>query len=226
MDSISAWKAFKNGQTPSSVNLDPIFFEKVEAGSQVIDFGCAWGRVPFELQEKGYHVTGFDTNSKEIQRAQAFSEESNQKFSAKVRFDIANAIDLPYKENEFDACIMQAFMTTLTIPQQRRQVLEEAQRVLKENGLLYLGVFAQTWENPKYKRRYEEHYPTTQERGTFIVTEDGSVATQELYRVHHYTRGELEDLLTPLFKIETFKETTFKSYHGNIANGFIVTARK
>ena len=120
---------------------------------------------------------------------------------------------------------MQAFMTTLIIPSHREKVLDEAQRVLKKNGTLYLGVFGQTWENPKYQKRYEQHFKTTKEEGTFIVTEDGTQNTPELYRVHHYTKKELLKLLEPRFNIETFKKTTFTSYHKNKANGFIITVK-
>jgi len=226
MDSTLAWKKFANGQTPSSVTLDKIFYEKVSTGSKVLDFGCAWGRVPLELQEKGYNVVGFDINEAEILKAQEFAKESNQKYKAQVQFDVADALKLPYEDNSFDACLMQAFMTTLTNPEHRTKVVDEAKRVLKENGTLYMGVFGQTWDNPKYQERYDAHFPITNEKGTFIVTEDGTPNTPELYRVHHYTREELSDLLNPRFTVENFNDTIFTSYHGNKANGFIVLAKK
>lgn len=219
-------KKFANGQTPSSVILDKIFYEKVSIGSKILDFGCAWGRVPLELQEKGYNVVGFDINEKEILKAQDFAKESNQNYKAQVKFDVANALKLPYKDNSFDVCLMQAFMTTLTNPEHRSIVLNESKRVLKDNGILYMGVFGQTWENPKYQERYDAHFSITKEKGTFIVTKDGTPNTKEIYRVHHYTKEELNDLLTPRFKVEIFNNTIFTSYHGNKANGFIILAKK
>lgn len=191
-----------------------------------MDFGCAWGRIPFELQEKGYNVVGFDVNEAEIKRAKRFTEESNRKHEAQVKFDVADALNLPYEDNSFDACLMQAFMTTLIGPSHRGRVLDEAKRVLKPNGILYIGEFGQTWKNPKYKERYEAHFPITKERGTFVVTEDGTQNTPELYRAHHYTEKELKKLLETRYKIELFKKTIFTSYHKNKANGFIVVARK
>ncbi len=226
MDSTLAWKQFANGQTPSSVILDNIFYEKVPKGSKVLDFGCAWGRVPFELQEKGYNVVGFDINKTEIKRAKEFSKESNQKYDTKVQFDVADALELPYEDSSFDACLIQSFMTSLTNPEHRWKVLDEAKRVLKKDGVLYMGVFGQTWNNPKYKERYDAHFNITKERGTFIVTEDGTPNAPELYRSHHYTKEELIKLLEPRFIIEIFKDTIFTSYHGNKANGFIVISRK
>ena len=226
MESAMAWKKFAEGQTPSTVKLDDVLYEVVPKGSQVLDFGCAWGRLVFELQEKGYNVTGFDINDKEIDIARKFSNESNKKYSAQVSFDVADALNLPYDNNSFDACIIQAFMTTLINPEHRWKVLDEAKRVLKDKGVLYMGEFGQTWENPKYKERYEKYFPITKERGTFIVTKDGTPNTPELYRVHHYTEKEMRELIEPRFNIDVFKKTIFTSYHGNKANGFIIVARK
>ncbi|MCK5177687.1 MAG: class I SAM-dependent methyltransferase [Candidatus Aenigmarchaeota archaeon] len=225
MDSKLAWKQFANGQTPSSVELDDLFFEKVPKNSKVLDFGCAWGRVPFELQEKEYKVVGFDISKTQINRVKEFSKESNQKYKTKVQFDVADALDLPYEDNSFDACIMQAFMTTLINPEHRFKILDEAKRVLKKDGVLYMGVFGQTRENPKYKERYDSHFSLTKEKGTFIVTEDGTPNTPELYRAHHYTKEELIILLKSRFNIEIFKDTIFTSYHKNKVNGFIIISR-
>jgi len=78
----------------------------------------------------------------------------------------------------------------------------------------------------RYKERYDKHFPITKENWTFIVTEDGTSNTKEIYRVHHYTRDELNNLLIPRFNIKSFNNTTFTSYHGNIVNGFIIFAKK
>lgn len=226
MHSTLSRKQFADWKTPSSVTLDDVFYETVKTGAKVLDFGCAWGRVPFELQEKWYNVVWFDVNEDEIENAKKFKDEANEKFDAQVKFDVANALELPYEDNAFDACLMQAFMVTLIDPTERKKVLDEARRVLKKDGILYLGVFGQTWENPKYSERYEAHYPKTQEQWTFIVTEDGTPDTEEIYRVHHYSEEELKNLLQDGFTIQEFKKVIFTSYHGNKANGFVVVARK
>jgi ubiquinone/menaquinone biosynthesis C-methylase UbiE len=224
MDSTLAWKKFANKQTPSTVTIDNLFYENIPKRSKILDFGCAWGRVSFELQEKGYNVVGFDINQSEILIAQKLAIESNKKYISQVKFDNENALELPYEDNSFDACLMQTFMATLTNPKHRTDVLDEAKRVLKKDGILYISDFAQNWQNTKYKQRYEEHFLITKEIGTFIVTKKGT--TEEIYRVHHYTKKELEDLLNPRFDDLTIKDTIFTSYHGNQANGFIVIAKK
>lgn len=223
-----SWKQFSKGETPSSVTLSPLFYKYVAVDSHVLDYGCAWGRVPFELQEKGYTVTGFDFNEDEIARAKELSADANEQYENQVTFDVANALDLPYQDNSFDVILMQSFMTTLVDPEHRTRVLDEAKRVLKPNGTIYMGVFGQGWGEPyseSYPERYVKHFPVTKEVGTFIVNKKGT--DEELYRVHHYTAEELKHILVePRFKIEHFSDTVFQSYNGNKAKGYIVIGKK
>ncbi len=227
-NSTLAWKQFSNGQTPSTIQVDPSFYTMVSPSSSVLDFGCGWGRVSLELQEKGYSVTGFDVNEAEIRRAQEFAQEANRKYKTQVRFDVADIASeqgLPYSNNSFNVGLMHAFMGVLIDPVHRIRALEEAFRVLVPGGVLYMAEFAQDLENPKCRERYEAHFPMTKERGTFIVTRDGTPKTPEIYRVHHYTLQELSDLLRPRFSKVTIKETKFRSHHGNLINGLVVFAR-
>lgn len=226
MDSTQDWKKFSNGKTPSTVRLDDLFFRYIKKGTRVLEYGCAWGRIAFQLQKKGYNVVGFDVNEAEVERAKEFAKESNKKNKAQVGFDVADGTNLLYKDDSFDACIVQAFMTALIDPEHRERCLDEARRVLKPGGIIYLGVFGQTWDHPKYKVRYEQSYPITKEKGTFIVTVDGEVGSPEIYRAHHYSKEELKRLVKPRFEIEEYKETTFNTYHKNKAKGFVVIGKK
>lgn len=226
MDPEAPWKQFKGKETPSTVQLDDSFFKMVLKGFKVLDFACGWGRMAFKLQEHGYDVVGFDINSNAVENARKHSKEFNELYKNRVSFDVANARDLPYPEGSFDACLMQAFMTALVDPKHREMVLDEAWRVLKRGGILYLADFGQSWDNPIYKNRYLKDFPETGEMGTFIVTEDGSPESPEIFRAHHYTKKELMKLIEPRFEVEMFKETVFTTYHGNKIKGFIIIARK
>lgn len=229
-DSTLAWRAFSNGQTPSTIQVDPFFYRIAQLESHVLDFGCAWGRISFELQERGDDVTGFDVNEAEIRRAQEFARESNTRYKTQARFDVADIASeqgLPYPDNSFDAGLMHAFMGVLINPAHRLRAVDEALRVIKPGGFLYMAEFAQDWENPKCRERYEMYLPSTGERGTFVVTKDGTPNTPEIYRVHHYTPDELVGLLRPKFYDNvTVKETKFTSHHGNLINGLVIFARK
>jgi ubiquinone/menaquinone biosynthesis C-methylase UbiE len=151
---------------------------------------------------------------------------TNNNHSATVKFQTANAVKLPYTNESFDACILQAVLTTITVKEDRIKVLSEANRVLKENGTLYLADFGQNWENPRYSERYLYDYHLTGEMGTFIVTEDGKQDGKELFKAHHYTHNELIELVGEDFKVETFHETVFTTFHGNRTKGYIIIASK
>jgi ubiquinone/menaquinone biosynthesis C-methylase UbiE len=225
MEKETGWKQFIGRETPSTVEIHELFFKKVPKGSKILDFGCAWGRIAFQLQSKGYNVTGFDINVNAIKTAVETAKLTNENNKQRVKFQTADALKLPFPNESFDACIVQAFLTTIISPEDRIKVLSEANRVLKDDGILYLADFGQNWKNPKYSDRYRRDYPVTGEIGTFIVTDETQTG-KELFRVHHYTRKELIKLVKEAFKVENFHETLFTTFHGNKTSGYIIIARK
>jgi ubiquinone/menaquinone biosynthesis C-methylase UbiE len=224
METETGWNQFKGKETPSTVEIHESFFSSVSLNSDVLDFGCAWGRVAFQLQKLGYNVTGFDLNKKAVDAARESSKLSEIN-GGKVKFDTANATDLPYADESFDACIVQAFLTTIISPSDRIKALSEAYRVLKKNGILYLADFGLNWKNLHYREMYRRDYLKTMELGTFIVKDDTNAPGDDLFKVHHYTRKELLDLVKD-FSVENFHETIFTTYHGNRTKGYIIIARK
>ena len=224
METDNGWNQFKGKETPSTVEIHGSFFKAVSKNSDVLDFGCAWGRVAFQLQKLGYNVTGFDINKNAVDTALE-SSKSCENHGRKVKFDQANAMDLPYTDESFDACIIQAFLTTIISPLDRIKVLSEAHRVLKKNGILYLADFGLNWKNLHYREMYRRDYISTMELGTFIVKENSKAHGEDMFTVHHYTRKELIDLVKN-FTIENFHETVFTTFHGNKTKGYIVIARK
>jgi len=224
METNIGWNQFKGKETPSTVEIHESFFRAVSKNSDVLDFGCAWGRVAFQLQKLGYNVTGFDLNKNAVDTA-IESAKLCVGHGGNIKFDKANAMDLPYKDRSFDACIIQSFLTTIISPLDRIKVLSEAHRVLKKNGILYLADFGLNWNNLHYREMYRRDYISTMELGTFIVKKDSKAPGEDLFTVHHYTRKELIDLVKD-FSVENFHETVFITFHGNQTKGYIVIARK
>ena len=93
MEENTGWKQFKGKETPSTVELSNQFFKNVPKGSNIVDFGCAWGRIAFELQSKGYSVTGFDLNKNTIAHALETSQKTNELYENMVKFQTANAYE-------------------------------------------------------------------------------------------------------------------------------------
>jgi ubiquinone/menaquinone biosynthesis C-methylase UbiE len=225
METDTGWKQFKGKETPSTVEIHESFFRAILEKSDVLDFGCAWGRVAFQLQKLGYNVTGIDINNNAIESALE-SAKLSKNYRGSVKFETANAMDLPYADGSFDACILQAFLTTIISPKDRNKIISEANRVLKSNGILYLADFGLNWENLHYRELYRRDYSLTLELGTFIVKEIVNEHENDLYIAHHYTREELMKLIKGDFNIENFHETVFTSFHGNETKGYIIIARK
>jgi ubiquinone/menaquinone biosynthesis C-methylase UbiE len=226
MEKQTGWNQFKGMETPSTVEIHESFFKAVPEGSDVLDFGCAWGRIAFQLQKLGYNVMGFDLNENVIETVLETARINDENYKGKVKFQTDNATELPYDDESFDACILQAFLTTIISPGNRRKVLSEANRVLNDNGILYLADYGQNWENSLYSKRYLRDYPLTEEFGTFIVTDDVKSCGKELFRAHHYIKEELLELVKQDFRVENFHETVFTTFHGNRTRGYIIIARK
>jgi ubiquinone/menaquinone biosynthesis C-methylase UbiE len=226
MEGNTNWERFKGKDTPSTVELSDHFYENVKPDSKILDFGCAWGRIGFELQSNGYSVTGFDLNKNAILDAQETSKKTNEKYENKVKFHLANAMELPYPDETFDACILQAFLTTIINPDHRIKIIYQANRILRKNGVLYLADFGQNWENTHYRERYIRDYHVTGEMGTFRVKDKSDLEDKELFRAHHYTKEELLKLLKGTFKVENFHETIFTTFNGNRTKGYIIIALK
>ncbi len=86
--------------------------------------------------------------------------------------------------------------------------------------------FGQNWENPHYSERYVRDYPITGEMGTFTVKDESDPDGGEMFRVHHYTREELLELMEGSFSVKNFHETIFTTFNGNRTKGYIIIARK
>ena len=95
----------------------------------VLDIGCGAGRTTFGLHDAGYHnVTGYDLSNTMIEAARRVARER----SLLIRFDIGDAVSLPYADASFDGALFsnQGFMC---IPGQERRLkaMREVRRVLR-----------------------------------------------------------------------------------------------
>lgn len=145
--------ASRLGQTPR--NLD------------VADIGCATGTQSQLWAELGHQVHGLDVNAPFIEIARKRASEARLSIS----FEIGSATDLPYPTASMDVVLIPELLEHVA---DWRRCLDEAIRVLKPDGLLYLSTtnslcpVQQEFNLPMYswypgflKRRYEKLAVTT-----------------------------------------------------------------
>jgi SAM-dependent methyltransferase len=101
---------------------------RLPIGAKVLEVGCGEGRIACELLQRGYHVTGLDSDSEAIARAQAHGVRavvaSWPKFDSSVSFDAI------------------AFTRSLHHINPLRQAIVRARELLNPNGFLLIEDFA------------------------------------------------------------------------------------
>lgn len=105
-------------------------FKDVKKDERVLDLGCGNGRFYENLKNTNY--TGIDNSEKLIEIA--------RRNYRGVDFRIASALDIPFKENEFDKVF--SFAVLHHIPKEYHNIfVKEIKRVLKDDGILILTVW-------------------------------------------------------------------------------------
>lgn len=95
----------------------------------VLDVGCALGGFLDYLRYKGF------TQLSGVDMAQTYVEQARLK--NRYRIEIGNAESLPFDDHEFDVIVMEQVLEHLFNP---LQAFQEARRVLRNGGILCIGV--------------------------------------------------------------------------------------
>ena len=109
-------------------------------GDRVLDLGCGNGRYYETVKRKGVDYVGVDNSERLIKLA--------QKKHPGVRFQTADALNLPFPDNYFDKVYSIAVLHRIPSREFRSQFLKEVKRVLKQEGFLILTV----WKFHKRKK--------------------------------------------------------------------------
>src|ERR1039458_1174432 len=218
---VRLWTSKKAAEIPSTLWPDDFFFKELPSLSQVLDVGCGGGRLALHLAQLGHHVITVDLSLDAVDQGRRAA--LRQRVSERCQFYQGTATALGMLARTFDAVVIQAVLTTVSDPSDRRNILAEVMSVLKPSGFLYLAEFAQTWHRRDYRDRYLQNEPTTGECGLFIVHgDDGS----ETYRAKHFSHREIVELILESgFYLSAFKHANFSTRSGNIIDGFQIIAR-
>ncbi|MCC4770000.1 methyltransferase domain-containing protein [Methanosarcina sp. DH2] len=225
--SKSYWETVSGKNIPSSLELYPIIYNYLQDGDNVLDIGCGFGKISLELASLRYLVTGIDINPEAVKlsKAAANSLELDRKIEGRAEFQVGNASFLPFHRSSFNFAVMQAFLTSVPDPQERARIIQEAFRVLKPEGYLYLVEFSQNWHLKLYRKRYLQDFPVTKEEGSFFALNPETGEAE--FIAHHFSEKELVFLLVDCgFEIDYFRVEELKTRTGNKINGFVIVAKK
>ncbi len=111
----------------------------IEAGSYVLDVGCGAGATPAYLaRTHGCRVAGVDISPRMIDRARETARREG--VTDRTEFRVADAQDLPFDDDLFDAVITES---VAAFPEDKQKAADEYVRVTKPRG--YVGLNESTW---------------------------------------------------------------------------------
>jgi ubiquinone/menaquinone biosynthesis C-methylase UbiE len=108
-------------------------------GKFVLDVGCGAGATPIHLV-KQYHckVIGVDISERMVKHCQERAKREG--VAAETEFRVADAMDLPFDDDVFDAVITES---VTAFPEDKQRAVNEYARVTKPGG--YVGLNESTW---------------------------------------------------------------------------------
>ena len=218
---IVDWKNKNRSEIPSTLIMDEGIFELFEPGSNILDLGCGTGDACIQMAEQGYMCYGIDISEHAIEEANG----SKMMLGLmNCEFEKMDCCDIEYKDESFDIVIMKALLTAIPDKLLRKKTMEEAYRVLKKGGYLYILDFAQNWQNEYYRSRYLESLPELKEEGVFKVCDENG---QELYTAKHFSNKEISDLYMDVgFTTYDYKTEKVQTRSGNVIEGFKIVVKK
>lgn len=129
-----------------------------------VDVGCGIGGSTLYLAER-LQAQGIGITLSPVQANRAIARAETQGLQARVEFKVADALNMPFRDGEFD--LVWALESGEYMPN-KRQFLQECTRVLKPGGKLLLAGFC--------------HRSTHSVAGTLTPAEQNHL--EELYRVY------------------------------------------
>jgi ubiquinone/menaquinone biosynthesis C-methylase UbiE len=128
---------------------------QLDATSRVLDVGCGPGNTACLIAEQyGSRVLGIDIS--EVMIAKAEERARRQGLLDRVEFRVADAFELPFEDDWFDAVIVESVLTPL--PGDKKQALAEMVRVVRPGGRI--GVNESTVDPsapPEFLALFAEH---------------------------------------------------------------------
>jgi len=193
-----------------------IFRDFIKEGDKVLDVGCGNGRILELLKNEKINYTGVDISEKLLEIAQKRYPQNN--------FLVADNLNLPFLDNNFDKVFSVAVLHTIPSQGLRKKAISELKRVLKPGGLLFITVW-DMWREDTFPLLLKYFFlkligkSKLDFRDAFVPWSD---KTKRFY--HFFTKKELQSLIKNVgFSI--VKEDIAKNEIGRRFNLYLI-ARK
>lgn len=177
--------------------------------SAILDFGCGYGRTLRELSAMGYTSLYGSDSSEEMLRLARQALPS-------VTFVRNSGMTVPFPDEQFDAVLLIAVLTSVIADRDQTKLVSELYRVLKPGGVIYAGDFLLN-SDERNQARYRNCESKYHCHGVFELDE-GVV-------LRHHSEAYVRQLFGA-FSMLDFKLVEHHTMNGHQANGFILTARK
>ena len=175
----------------------------------ILDVGCGYGRTLNELYNHSFkYLTGIDYSQGMINRGLNLYPHLNL---IKTEGD-----KIPFTDNEFDAVLLIAVLTSNTKQAEQENIISEIRRVLKDDGILYLADFLIN-QDKRNLERYQKYKNKHDIYGIFELPE-GAV-------LRHHTEKHIIGL-TKDFQQIIFQKTVYDTMNGHRSNGFYYIGKK
>lgn len=170
------------------------------AEGECLEVGCQFGVLSLALAKTGHFVVGVDLSLGYLERAKSILENEPKDVRSRVRYLQAWAEGLPFKDERFKTVVLGELLEHVLDP---RDVLREALRVLKPDGVIYISVPAYI----EYIRNNPEHVRVFSEK-TLLSLLEGFKDLLDLGTLRWYSRPSF---LRGNFRLTIRKKRGFKN---------------
>ena len=160
------------------------FIESLATESRVVDVGCGNGKNM--LHRKDLQMRGCDSSEEMVRICQEKG----------LDVTVANNIDLPYNDNQFDAALSVAVIHHLSTSKRRSQALGELVRIVRPGG----RVFVQVWATGQKLAKGKDQQIGERDSLVSWNLKDSAQVYKRFY--HFYEEGELERELSGIPDIQ------------------------
>lgn len=184
--------------------------ESIGINSKILEIGCGTGRVLNSVIDYGHKgpLYGIDWSLSSLNITKNHLEKTNM--------SLGDCCNLPYKNDSFDCCILSALLTCFIEDDDLLCILEEAKRVTKSSGIVFISDFLLSVK-VKNIIRYTNGFIKYRCFGAFFANQP----------FRHFRLPQLNQLISSagLQTIET-KIMNTKSWHGHTERGVYIVCRK